>query len=770
MIDGICSVDGPVVFFPVRHHSPACARLVEQLARELRPAAILIEGPSDFNDRLDELALPHPLPIAIYTYVQLADGRRRGAFYPFCRYSPEWAALAVAREIGAQARFIDLPWAAQASSDTPAHRYADGEMRQSPYIAALCAKLGVEDFDDLWDTLFEIDELSPTDYLRRAHHFCGGMRAYDGAAPAEDVRREAFMADMIRAAQARYGGPLLVVTGGFHSPALHARINDLPLPEDAATPEAPASVAFEARGIALTPYSYARLDGLTGYEAGMPNPGFYHQVWEDRLGGVGDPYRALLAKAATTLRARGQMISAADLIAVETTARALAALRGHAEVWRRDLIDAILGAVVKDELAGGVRHPFLSALYDVFRGDERGRLAEGTTVPPLVEDIRRELHEHDLEAAPRERAVELDLRDASGLARSRVLHRLRGLAIQGYELAAGTDLARRDDLTTIGERWRIRWTPELDASCIEAAIYGPSLAEACRSRLVERAAGIERDAEAAALLLLDAGLMGLAADLADLPARLIEVIRGDGDFFTVTGALGHLLYLYRYDDALGTAGAPVVGVLLAEAWARGLWLLDGMGQVAGQDSALLRGMDALLQTFQGCGTTLDLHRDSFVDTLARTSADSMKHPLLRGAASGALWTMRAAQTEQVLADLKLCAEPSQMGDFLTGLFALARETVQREADLLLAIDALLMSYDDEAFLHALPALRLAFSFFTPREKHYLARGLLEARGASAATRLPDLEVSPEVAVRALALESAVFAVLAKYGLRGGSHA
>jgi hypothetical protein len=761
------SVDASVVFFPVRHHSPACARLVTQLAHELRPTAILIEGPSDFNDHLDELALPHTLPIAIYSYVQLPDGRRRGAFHPFCAYSPEWAALEAAREIGARALFIDLPWSEMAGTETPAHRYADGEMRQSRFVAALCTKLGVENLDDLWDTLFEIDALSPAEYLRRAHHFCSGIRAYDGGASPEDARREAFMAEMIRAAQAEYGSPLLVVTGGLHSAALYARINDLPLSEteNGATPAVAAT--FETRGIALTPYSYARLDSLTGYEAGMPNTGFYDQVW---VGGGHETYRVLLGQAATALRAGGQVVSAADLIAVETTAQALAALRGHGAVWRRDLIDAILGALVKDELAGGVRHPFLSALYDVFRGDKRGRLAEGTRVPPLVEEIRAQLGEHDLEATPRKRVVELDLREANGLARSRVLHRLRGLAVQGYELAAGTNLVQRDDLATCWERWRIRWTPEFEASCIEAAIYGPSLADACRARLVERAAGIERDAEAAALLLLDAGLMGLAADLADLPARLIDVIRGDGSFFTVTGALGHLLYLYRYDDALGTVGIPAVGTLLGEAWGRGVWLLDGLGQVTGQDTALVRGVDALLQTFQRCGITLDLHRETFVDALARTSADAAQRPLLRGAAAGALWTLRAATLQQVLDDLKRCAEPSQLGDFLTGLFALARESVQREADLLLAIDTLLMDYDDEAFLLALPALRLAFTFFTPREKHYLASSLLEAHGISEATRLPDLEVSPEVAARALAIESAVFATLSKYGLRGGADA
>src|SRR5262245_49835124 len=107
----ILDLSAPVVLFPVRHHSPACARALRRLALDLGPSMILIEGPSDFNDRLHELHLRHELPIAIYSFVRLPDGTRRGAFYPFCVYSPEWQALQVAREIGAEARFIDLPWA-----------------------------------------------------------------------------------------------------------------------------------------------------------------------------------------------------------------------------------------------------------------------------------------------------------------------------------------------------------------------------------------------------------------------------------------------------------------------------------------------------------------------------------------------------------------------------------------------------------------------------------------------------------------------------------
>ena len=223
---------GRVVFFPVRHHSPAGARLLRRLARALRPVAVLIEGPSDFNSRLDELALPHRLPIAIYSYLRLPDGTARGAFYPFCVYSPEWQALQVARELGCPAEFIDLPWAALARDQQGSHRYADGELRRSRYIPQLCRNLGVEDFDALWDRLFEVDpRLSVEGYLQRAHQFCYHARTLDRAVPAVDVRREAFMAGRVRAALDRLGpedGPLLVVTGGFHAYALFARLWGLP--------------------------------------------------------------------------------------------------------------------------------------------------------------------------------------------------------------------------------------------------------------------------------------------------------------------------------------------------------------------------------------------------------------------------------------------------------------------------------------------------------------------------------------------------------------
>ena len=777
-IAALCDVTAPAVLFPVRHHSPTAARLVRDLIRRLRPAAVLVEGPSDFNDRISELFLPHRPPLAVYSFVRLPTGLRRGAYYPFCEHSPEWQALQAGHEIGSATRFIDLPWAdVAASADEPSNRYADAEFRRSDYVARLCRRLGVEDFNALWDSLFELDAgLTVEAYLERCHFFCANMRVLDGAGPAADRRREAFMAAMVRQALDEHKGPVLVVTGGYHSVALCARLSscfssrvmELPaeLSEPADCPPRPAE-AGEERGIALTPYSFERLDALTGYEAGMPNPGFYQQVWDDRRAGRTDTHRVLLGRVAERLRERNQPISAADLIAAETTARGLAALRGHPDVWRTDLVDGMTGALVKEELTARGRHPLLDAVHEVLRGGRRGVLAEGTMLPPLVLDIHAQLEALALQAGDSPREVDLDLHQTADRTRSRVLHRLRLLEVGGYDQTGGADLAAGGDRPHVGERWRIAWTPDFDARCIESARYGPTLADASAARLAESAAAAERDARKAAALLLDAALAGLADLTAALLQRLGELVRGDGDFFSVSGSLNPLLYLYRYDEVLETAGRGDVGAILKETYQRTLWLLESLGQVAGRDKELLAGVVALRDAFERCEAPLGLDREELVQVLGRVASDRRQTPPARGAALGALWSLGAADADRARAEMQRFSHPDHLGDFLTGLFALAREQVQRRRDLILGVNDLLTGYGDDDFLTALPSLRLAFTYFTPREKHHLALTLREALGLTAEAEPAALAVSDETAARALAFEARLFEAVKQYGLRGG---
>jgi hypothetical protein len=156
-----------------------------------------------------------------------------------------------------------------------------------------------------------------------------------------------------------------------------------------------------------------------------------------------------------------------------------------------------------------------------------------------------------------------------------------------------------------------------------------------------------------------------------------------------------------------------------------------------------------------------------VAVFRRVGAAKGQRPLARGAAMGALWTLGESDSARVRTELLLFANPDSLGDFLAGLFALAREVVQRHRDLILAIDEVLAAFADEEFLAALPALRLAFTFFTPREKHHMGVTLLGALGLKEEKSLAKLDVSADVMARAVAFESRLFEAVKKYGLRGG---
>ncbi|MEQ1831390.1 MAG: DUF5682 family protein, partial [Pirellula sp.] len=207
-----------VVYVPVRHHSPVCASMVQQLIEAIKPSAVLIEGPSDYNEHLDELMLDHELPIAIYSYFHTADGKGNAAYYPFCSYSPEWVAIQTARDLNCPIEFIDLPWIETAGLDRTTHRYADAELREGRHVNLLCQRMQVENFDELWDRLVESDwQLETQEFLRRVHALCLHIRFGDGEISLSDSNREAFMRSRIQSALEEHDGTIVVVSGGFHS-------------------------------------------------------------------------------------------------------------------------------------------------------------------------------------------------------------------------------------------------------------------------------------------------------------------------------------------------------------------------------------------------------------------------------------------------------------------------------------------------------------------------------------------------------------------------
>lgn len=782
----ILNLKAPIVFFPVRHHSPTASLLLEKLMREMKPAAVLIEGPSDFNDRISQLFLEHTLPVAIYTYFRTEE-LQRSAFYPFCDYSPEWVAAQLGKKLGARVEFIDMPWREMAALTDAQHLYADGELRDNDFIPRVCKKLGLESFDELWDELIESQAaLDIAEYMKRCHSLCYQMRHSQSHIARDDFVREKFMAERIRQCKETFKrGRILVVTGGFHSHALFEQVFGI---DSADNGDAKGEATGDADntsvegvfnggewGIALTPYSYQRLDALTGYNAGMPSPGFYHQVYQDRQkGNSHETYRRLIFDAATSLREKKQQISSADLIAVETSARALAQLRGHRDVWRTDLIDAIMSALVKDEIVTGVQHPMLTAIYAALRGDKSGKLAKGTELPPLVHDVLNTLSCYDFVVDTtwnKVREYELDLTTETDLRTSQIFHRLAYLNIHGFAQAGFSDLTG-DDTGQVTEIWDIRWSLALvHATCIEAAMYGATLEEASTTRLLEKARELSVSSEAAATLLVDASFMGLTSSNDRLVELCAAAVRRDQDFKSVTTCAEKLLFLYKYDQTLKSKPTADLRQILFAAFDRAVWLLDTLGSAAGNEMNSVVGIGSLVDTCQQCARDVELQRDYFLEVLGRVRFDGLQKPIIRGAATGALWSLNCVDADGIEHDVGLFRNPQHIGDFLTGLFHRARQVLSLQPELMTSLDKILLSFSDEQFLEAVPSMRQAFAYFSPREKHHLAAALLRGTsvpdGGGTGGPLAALAVPLDTAERALSIEARAKNQRRRFGIRGG---
>lgn len=784
----------------IRHHSPACARLVAERIRALRPAYVLIEGPADFNERMDELFLPHRLPVAIYSHLG-SDTLHRGSWSPFVVHSPEWQALQAGRETGAQLRFIDLPAWHDAFSGLE-NRYADAtdaecERRVAAYEQSLSDALAVQGRDALWDHLFE-DGCEGDALAQRLAAYFDRLRPSEDPGSLGNQEREFMMARWIAWAMQQVrvsggGAPVVVVCGGYHAPALTRLWSRLPA--EASPPPTPAPTAQGAgdgsatvrHGSYLVPYTFKRLDAFAGYASGMPSPAWYQWTWEHGAeGGAQHALRQVMQR----LRARQLPASTADLLAVVVRAQALAQLRGHRHALRSDWLDALAGALLKGALdaplpwtyRGPIRpgtDPVLVQVMDVLAGDGVGRLAAGTPQPPLVQAVQAELSALGMELRG---TIKLDLLDGAGRARSRVLHRLALLRLPGVVRRAGPLQAMSAERTEV---WALSQPLEQQAVLIEAGAWGATLMDAARARLEDEL----RLAQGCIVPLADALNRAAWAGLADVSRDVLldlrQAIASESRFESLAPALDTLHTLLRHGQMLGMADAPVLRVVLEAGFDRALWLLEPAARINASDMhAHLSGMrglqrmvaEHLADLSEGLPAALALQPERALALWRRKAADTASAPVSRGAAAGAVFSLAGHsgpgdETALAVSDtigLLQTMGADALGDALCGLLALARERLLSEPAFAAGVDRIVRALDNADFVRAMPALRGAFAWLPSQERAALADQVLALHGSQhlhrrSLTASLD-EEQPALMAQAALAEDTALATLARWGI------
>ena len=737
-------LDGPVLYFPIRHHSPVCSWHLERTIEAYRPDCILVEGPENANDLTELLTDPETAaPVAFYYACRdegqhLSDDAEPGFYrcwYPFLDTSPELVALRAARERGIPGQFIDLSFAqillatkearGLRSREEKLSYASDRYLAHNRFQARLCERAGLRSFEEFWEKYFEVEGLALTTeaFVNLMNTYCLlSRRDTPGVELLEDgcLAREAHMARRIRETSARYSR-ILVVAGGFHIAGLLDPQTEAP--ELKKHPKLTQSV-YPVR------YSMTAADALNGYASGMPSPGFYGQLWRELHGGRAEnAWEAVLldhlVRTGRALRKKGETISAFDEMCAMEMARGLAALREKRYPGLYELQDAVLGSFVKGEASLSGLEP-MRLLRERTTGNAIGSLAAGALVPPLTKDFEAQCASHRLKLSDtgRQTATLAVFSEPKHRAASRFLHQTDFLECGFAKRTRGPDLLTGRDRNLIREVWEYHWNTGVDAALIEHAVSGGTVREACATQLRSRMAKAQRAEEGAALL-LKGFLMGLTDRAGILARRMEELILADGNFTSLCQACAHLYSLYQWKGQYGETDSIDETALLTRSFDRVVRLLPAMYSV--DDRGVEEVVEAMVLLYQlTLRSDFATFRPRFREALVILEEQSGIHPTLHGAALGLLYGMDPDWKRRIDFTVRSYLRSShdiklQTAQLLQGLFRTARDLLLTDDGFMKRIDSLLCEVDDGDFTAMLPQLRLAFSYFLPRETERLAK-------------------------------------------------
>ncbi|MDN5857264.1 MAG: DUF5682 family protein [Pseudonocardia sp.] len=723
----------------VRHHGPGSARSVLAELERLQPAAVLIEGPVD-ADALAGLVVADGMapPVALLAYAP--DAPQTSVFWPFAGFSPEWQALRWAVEHAVPVRFCDLPsTAVLARAGEPPER---GRSRPVDPIAELAKAAGHDDPERWWDAVVESrreDAESPFPALLDA------MTELRRGAPEEgawEQRREAHMRRTLRAVLKQTEGPVAVVCGAWHGPALAQ-----PLPPAAADTRTLRGLPKRKAALTWVPFTHSRLAASSGYGAGIDSPGWYHHLFT----APDQPVVRWFTRVAGVLRARDLPVSSAHVIESVRLAEALAALRGRSLPGLAEVQEAALAV-----LCDGDAVPLRYVTTDLVVGERLGTVPEDAPAVPLEVDLLAHARRLRLRRDPVGRTYALDLRRDIDRGRSVLLHRLRALAIDWGSPA-------EDAVTSTGtfrESWDVAWRPELSVAIVDAARFGTTVAGAATTRLAHDAttatalAGVTRTVEQVLLTDLPEALPGVLAALDAKAAVDLDV----GHLMT---ALPPLVRAQRYGDVRGTDVAALVGIvdaLLVRICAGLPAAVTGLGDEAARE---LRGaVDGVHAALAVRGDAAATTR-GWTATLRGLAERRDVHGLLAGRIvrilvdGGVLGLAEAAR--RLAAQLSVGVPPDRQAAWVEGLLSGGGLLLVHDRVLLDLLDTWVRGLTEEDFMVVLPLMRRTFGEYTGPERAELGRAvhrLSDGAATESERAIDERRAAPAVAAVAAILAGA----------------
>ncbi|WP_293306452.1 DUF5682 family protein [Pedobacter sp. UBA5917] len=703
----------------IRHHGPGSARHVLEALENLKPDIILVEGPPEGEAILKWVADQEMKPpVALLAYVP--DNPKQSVFYPFAEFSPEWQAINYGLKNKIPVKFIDMPLTHKlveipveepAESTAPDHIATADEVTGFNPVAKnplsyLAEIAGFEDQEEWWEHHFEIAK-QPEEVFASIGEAIGVLREGVTENNKTEKIREAFMRRGIRLTEREMYSVIAVVCGAWHVPALQHMPKQKD--DDALLKNLP-KTKIETTWI---PWTSDRLAFESGYGAGLDSPGWYKHIWNNQS----DDGTRWLTYSANVFRQNKIDISSAHIIEAVRLANTLAALRNLDKAGLKELNEA-----TQTVMCMGDEIPMQLIRSELIIGNDMGTVPAGIPQVPLQKDFEQQVKSLRLKVINEEKTINLDLREASGLQKSILFHRLLILDIkwakQQYITGKGT----------FKEEWLLFWYPELSIALLEKAPWGNTVEAACNHYLKHISLSCNHLAEITQLV-----SKALPADLHEgvqlVLARMDELAAMTSDIAMLMDAFIPLTEVSRYGNVRKT-DQETIGIILQSIFSR---LNAGLpSSCLGIDEEQSAVVADKIKAVNKAVLFLDdeVMKNDWLETLSRILKLKNVVPLIHGTSCKLLYDSKVIDTEETALEfsraLSVGSDPAYSALWIEGFLKDAATVLIFDHEIWDILNNWLSGISAEVFIEVVPLLRRTFAAYNPSEKNSIAQKVKQA--------------------------------------------
>lgn len=767
--------DSGVIYYPVRHHSPACSFHLKKVIEKYKPECILIEGPVDADFLMPYLSGDGiKPPVCIYSAFDDKKGavseekEKYRAYYPFLSYSPELTAIREANLSGTAMHFIDMPYALQLvqfGAEEPVYYF--GEDNSELYYSRVADKSGCRSFSEFWEKGFEVNglELDTDEFVKSVFMLGKYMRELS---PADDRNRfrECFMRKNISEYRKNYSR-VLVVAGAYHIAGLAGNSEQLSFKK----------YDHSGASLYLMPYSFAEADSRSGYGAGIPFPAFYSSVWEKILSGSEHPYddtvQDFIIRTSRYARKKQHAISVTDEIQAMYMTKELAALRGKSQPGAFELTDGVKSAFVKGDIttAAAFELDFLFRQMTGLGAGEVNISGEDTAVtPPCVTDFRAQCRKYRINTGTvvRQQVILDVVKNVNHYHKSCFLHRMEYIGTGFSRLESGPDYIAGRDTSLVREQWSVRYNTSVEAKLIDLSVYGSSIEGICRNLLKKQFASAQ-NAAGAGIFLLKTYTLGFSEEAALFLTEIESLIRDDSDFISQCGFMTQISRLLSLQRGMLAKADNHILQLLKLSFSAALGKLEDMSTCEGEASdsvcSGLRLMYSITADYPE-----ECSREEFLCEVGKCiNAGDTDAQIYGVCISLYVKSGRISENDycEAVSSYMQTAEGEDAAGFLAGMISVGRDIIFTNERVLYGIDTSVARMEREKFIEVLPQLRRAFTAFLPAETSRISRKIAQHYGAAEDSLSGSLVFSAEEILYASGCDEKIRGIMEKWGLLNG---